>query len=219
MDQQNTDVNEDNQIIEQENPTMNKMPQDTKNKKSILDLIYFHLRLIQCGISLIGFSYGIYFAIITSNSIWTQVIGKTLLILSIFIIILSFFSTALSILCLLPPLSKFYLLFNWIFVGTSVLCMIFGFIVLSFSAEYRSFQYEVDFTQFCQNTNSSSFCNEYWTKWSRKKFIRTRTIEPYNVFSGIFSIWIITFIFYFCIFIYSLTPKSDEPDLEPLNPQ
>ncbi|KAK8899715.1 hypothetical protein M9Y10_002037 [Tritrichomonas musculus] len=59
-----------------------------------------------------------------------------------------------------------------------------------------------------KNFSDGAFCKEHWTSWSRRKYIRVRTIEAKNIFAGIISPWIIFFCIEFIILLILQPPKT-----------
>lgn len=185
-------------------------------------LIAFHLRLILALITFIGFIYGIYFAILTSNKNWKIVAGKTLITLSSLFTCFTLSSFILIVFSILPFLSKLFIICHWLFISFSLIAIILSFPLMSYTAEYRTYNYEDEFKHYCSNTNSS-FCDEFHTLWSIKHFIHQRTTAPYVAFSQIIAFWIIFLIPYFIVELYFIRSKlesSKSPqllDIAPLN--
>lgn len=58
-----------------------------------------------------------------------------------------------------------------------------------------------------KNFSESDFCLSHWTSWSRKRYIRERTIELKNAFAGIISPWVILFFIEFILMLALDPPK------------
>ena len=58
-----------------------------------------------------------------------------------------------------------------------------------------------------KNFSESDFCLSHWTSWSRKRYIRERTIDLKNAFAGIISPWVILFFIEFILMLALDPPK------------
>ena len=64
------------------------------------------------------------------------------------------------------------------------------------------------------NGTNTTFCNDHWTEWSRRRYIRMRTQDSYSAFAGLLSPWIILFCIAM-ILVYIITPKKPKPPQQP----
>ena len=155
--------------------------------------VVFFLRFILCILAVANIIYSIYWITLTSNSTWADAIGNDILVSSIFNVIFAIGSLVLMIFCIVGFLSDNPLI-GQVYIAVTILCFTTSFILLSLSSETSRNKYVHDLTDYCQRLGTTnSICTANNTRWSITNFVRTRVTEPYDIFVGLLSPWIVCF--------------------------
>ena len=198
---------------------------DQLKKNSERGIVIFWLKIIILLFSLAMFAANIYGIIISSNSNWIDHCGGGILALHILAMIFSLASFVIMLFGILTlSFGKVKLLFV-IYVVASVLSLFLGYVLLGQTTErsyLNNYQKLSDFCSLPTNFNNT-FCVQYSTDWSLRKFSRIRTTETYGYIALITVPWTLLFILFVVLIIIQpeAFPESQNPpaDKEALNPK
>ena len=192
-------------------------------KNSERGVIIFWLRWVILLLSLAMVAANIYGIIISVNSNWIDICGPALIILHVFSLLFAvaaFVFTLFGILKL--SFGKSFLLFI-IYVIVTILALLFDYILLGQTTEKSFLDSYSELSAFCGREVNNSFCVQYSTEWSLRKFARERTTDCYDYIALIAVPW--TILFLLLVLLVIIQPGAfperpqKQPDNEALNPK
>ena len=193
-------------------------------KNSERGVIIFWLKWVILLLSVAMLAANIYGIIISSNSNWIDICGPGLIILHVFSMVFSLGALVLTIFGILKlSFGKSFILFL-IYVIVTILCLLFDYILLGQTTEKSFFDDYSELTAFCNREINNTFCLEYSTDWSLRKFSRERTTDCYDYIALIAVPW--TILFALLVLLVIIQPEAfperanqQQQDNEALNPR
>lgn len=172
--------------------------------------LLFWIRIILCVIPIGMLIFSIYWMAMTASKIWIQVVGSAHLALNIILMLFSAGSLVFMIFGVLSIMKNQANIVLIMYIVITLISALISLILLGISSEQNAIAYQGYFSSHCISINSTdSFCQEYFTDWSKKRYVRVRTTDAYDCVAGILSPWIIFFII-FGVIVFIIT-KNDGP--------
>ena len=175
------------------------------NDKGLTGIIAFWMIIFNFALPLCTAAFSLYWVILLSDKVWIQSVGLSLFISNIFTLILSLASFAFNILSILKIKIIFEQLAYQIFIVTVIVTFAVCCISLSLSSYRSADRAYQDIVDYCLNHQGNKYSIQFFVKYStfisQKNYILRRTVEANSILSGIFGVWLGSFIIYIICFI------------------